>query len=344
MIAKYHGFIDLCNMNVTSLGTHTVLPTPQMLGYFLPDEYAQAPVPNFTVGVGGVGVTFGTEKVSMPSDKDIEKFFPPPIEQPPMLPPSQSGYTSGPIDPSLWNTVKAMTVEGTWGLGTGTKANVNGLAQATVSTLTLGFHEIGDVWEMNEFDLAVGGATATSFARGGYSIGFGAVGGHLGCVAGKVGQVARVYDLAGSVVEVGRGGIDMYNNGASPANVAQVIGNSLGVGANTFSKCFTTGTQVIAGQEFTEGGVFVQYVTMNIEDVQVGDLVYSYDTTTGEISLREVTATFERRSDHLNYLTIIDGDGKEQTLETTDGHPFWVVTNNPDQDRAARDYVFENGL
>ena len=27
----------------------------------------------------------------------------------------------------------------------------------------------------------------------------------------------------------------------------------------------------------------------------------------------------------------------------TDGHPFWVVTNDPDMNRAARDYVFENG-
>jgi len=68
-----------------------------------------------------------------------------------------------------------------------------------------------------------------------------------------------------------------------------------------------------------------------------------YDTTTGEVSQRQVTATFERRSDHLNYLTIIDATGKEQTLETTDGHPFWVVTDTPDLNRAARDTVLENG-
>jgi len=59
--------------------------------------------------------------------------------------------------------------------------------------------------------------------------------------------------------------------------------------------------------------------------------------------LVEVTDTFVRTSDHINYLTIIDEQGHEQTIETTDGHPFWVVTDNPDLNRAARDYVFENG-
>ena len=83
---------------------------------------------------------------------------------------------------------------------------------------------------------------------------------------------------------------------------------------------------------------------MNIEDVQVGDLVYSYNTATGEVGLREVTDTFVRESDHINYLTIVDENGNEQTIETTDGHPFWVVTNDPDLSRAARDYVFENGV
>jgi hypothetical protein len=33
-----------------------------------------------------------------------------------------------------------------------------------------------------------------------------------------------------------------------------------------------------------------------------------------------------------------------QVLETTDGHPFWVVTDDPDLERAARDVVDENGV
>ena len=41
--------------------------------------------------------------------------------------------------------------------------------------------------------------------------------------------------------------------------------------------CFTEGTQIVVGTEYDDDGVFVQYVTVNIEDIKVGDLVYSYD-------------------------------------------------------------------
>ena len=103
-------------------------------------------------------------------------------------------------------------------------------------------------------------------------------------------------------------------------------------------------TQAIVDQKLTENGVFMQYVTMNIEDVKVGDLVYSYNTLTGEVELAQVTTTFALRSNHLNYLTIIDAAGKEQVIESTDGHPFWVVTDNPDLSRAARSVIEENGV
>jgi len=75
----------------------------------------------------------------------------------------------------------------------------------------------------------------------------------------------------------------------------------------------------------------------------VGDLVYSYDTITGEVSQQEVTAVFVLESDHINYLTILDEQGREQVIETTDSHPFWVVTDKPDLSRAAREFVLENG-
>ena len=125
--------------------------------------------------------------------------------------------------------------------------------------------------------------------------------------------------------------------------VSNLVGNGLGLAGNTIQKCFTEGTQIVVGAEYDDAGVFVQYVTVNIEDIKVGDLVYSYDTATGEVSQKEVTATFVRESDHINYLTIVVENGNEQVIETTDGHPFWVVTNDPDLSRAARDYVFENG-
>ena len=51
-----------------------------------------------------------------------------------------------------------------------------------------------------------------------------------------------------------------------------------------------------------------------------------------------------RTVDHLNYLTVIDEHGNEQVIETTDSHPFWVVTDDPDLERAARSTVDENGM
>ena len=76
----------------------------------------------------------------------------------------------------------------------------------------------------------------------------------------------------------------------------------------------------------------------------VGDYVYSYDTLTGEVTSKEVTTVFVRESDHINYLTFIDENGNEQVIESTDVHPFWVVTDEPDLERAARSVVDENGV
>jgi hypothetical protein len=94
--------------------------------------------------------------------------------------------------------------------------------------------------------------------------------------------------------------------------------------------------------ENENGSLTTVYSTVNIEDIQVGDLVYSYDTITGEVSQKEVTDVFVRTSNHINYLTIIDENGNEQTIETTDSHPFWVVTDDPDLSRTANETVDEN--
>jgi hypothetical protein len=87
----------------------------------------------------------------------------------------------------------------------------------------------------------------------------------------------------------------------------------------------------------------VFYVTTNIENIKVGDYVLAQDVETGEVSLKEVTDTFVRTSDHIRYLTTIDEEGDEQVIETTDSHPVWVVTDSPDLSKAAQDVVVENG-
>ena len=107
--------------------------------------------------------------------------------------------------------------------------------------------------------------------------------------------------------------------------------------------CFTEGTQIVVGLGLAEDGT-VLYDTKSIEDIEVGDLVYSYNTITGEYEYSEVTSTMALTSKHVCCLTIEDENGNEQTIETTDAHPFWVVSDEPDLSRAAGEYVNENGV
>ena len=107
--------------------------------------------------------------------------------------------------------------------------------------------------------------------------------------------------------------------------------------------CFTAGTQIVVGMGLAEDGT-VLYDMKSIEDIEVGDLVYSYNTITGEYEYSEVTSTMSLMSKHVCYLTIEDEQGNEQTIETTDSHPFWVVSDEPDLSRAAGEYVNENGV
>jgi hypothetical protein len=86
-----------------------------------------------------------------------------------------------------------------------------------------------------------------------------------------------------------------------------------------------------------------RYVTKNIEDIQVGDEVYAFDVETGETVKRRVTNVLQRTSDHLRYLTVYDSN-ETQVFETTDSHPFWVVTDTPDLSRAAEENVTDNGV
>ena len=165
----------------------------------------------------------------------------------------------------------------------------------------------------------------------------------VGCKIGSAIQAAPHAVVAALSYEQGKEQLKEGNYlGAMMSFVS--MGSSLYRAKNVGTYCFTEGTQVVVGMEYDPDGNFVQYVTVNIEDVQVGDLVYSYDTATGEVSQKAVVSTSALRSDHINKLTIIDENGIEQVLETTDTHPFWVVTDEPDLEREARDYVFENDL
>lgn len=73
-------------------------------------------------------------------------------------------------------------------------------------------------------------------------------------------------------------------------------------------KCFVAGTLI-----HTQMGL------IPIENLSVGDSVWSYDVLTGEVALKPIASYFVRTSDHLRVI-VIDND----TIFTTDEHPFFV--------------------
>ena len=215
------------------------------------------------------------------------------------------------------------------GLVTGAKANVNGLSSAVVSTVTIGIVDKVEPWPVNELDRAYGYDAAFAIANASGNILVGVASGGTSCLMAKSGSAAvkgvgygiRGMDAGGNLVGAAKNSYDIYENGPSISNVVGIAGNGLGLAGNIKQACFTEGTQIVVGAEYDDDGNFVSYVTVNIEDVKVGDLVYSYDTATGEVSQKAVTDTFVRSSDHINYLTIVDETGNEQVIETTDGLP-----------------------
>ncbi|WP_103071753.1 polymorphic toxin-type HINT domain-containing protein [Aquimarina sediminis] len=74
--------------------------------------------------------------------------------------------------------------------------------------------------------------------------------------------------------------------------------------------CFTEGTKIAVPQGHK-----------NIEDIQVGDLVWAYNEQTGKSDLKKVVHTIEQQVDATIQLTL----GKE-TIETTAEHPFYTQT------------------
>jgi hypothetical protein len=64
---------------------------------------------------------------------------------------------------------------------------------------------------------------------------------------------------------------------------------------------------------------------MPIEDVQVGDLVWSRNETTGETQLREVVQVFETADQAIYEVDVETASGEVETLGTTAEHPFWVA-------------------
>jgi len=75
------------------------------------------------------------------------------------------------------------------------------------------------------------------------------------------------------------------------------------------SNCFTAGTLIKA----KDGEI-------PIEDIKVGDYVYSEKAETGEKGYKEVLNVFVHETNE-----IIELQAGSESIETTEGHPFWVL-------------------
>jgi len=62
-----------------------------------------------------------------------------------------------------------------------------------------------------------------------------------------------------------------------------------------------------------------------IETVQVGDLVWAKDQASGITALKPITELFVTQAKPLYALTTQAADGKLETVEVTDNHPYWVM-------------------
>ena len=82
-----------------------------------------------------------------------------------------------------------------------------------------------------------------------------------------------------------------------------------GIADTAVGVCFVAGTSVLTATR-----------KVAIEDIKVGDSVYSEDPKTGQVALKKVVKTFVHESNELVHIKV-DGN----TITSTSEHPYWVV-------------------
>jgi hypothetical protein len=66
------------------------------------------------------------------------------------------------------------------------------------------------------------------------------------------------------------------------------------------------------------------FQTKPIDQVEVGDWVWTQSAIDGDIALKQVARKFVHSANHLRVLVIVSEDGRKSRLKTTDNHPFFV--------------------
>ena len=219
--------------------------------------------------------------------------------------------------------------------------------------------ENGDVITQIGFGAAKVSATATqtlaTMGAGGYIAGT-----RAGVAAtNALSKLPCAVKTTGQVGGIAIGGVGTYYSGQAAYEAAQEgdYANMISHGTNALAgaiftaqsaknfgrSCFTEGTQVVVGMEQIEdeyGNLTTVYTTANIEDIQVGDLVLSYDLLTQEWASMPVVRTFEH--DYVGGIVTLEING--ELIEATGNHPFWVVSGDDLESRPMVNLVDDHGM
>jgi hypothetical protein len=143
--------------------------------------------------------------------------------------------------PTTLDYAGAYTIGAAQGVKTGSKAIVNATASGVVQVGTIGYVNNVEVWARNASDTGYDGSymAANVGVQSLMGVGTGALG-----AAGRVGKVVNAMNFASDAAGVGRGVVDMTQNGLTWQNGLQVVGGGLGVagGAKAFKQ---TATEVV---------------------------------------------------------------------------------------------------
>ena len=131
---------------------------------------------------------------------------------------------------------------------------------------------------------------------------------NFSCMLTSLGPIGYVLMGIAAIV-VGLVAVQNFAEGNTGMGIAQVI-NLVSIVFSMFNPtCFTGDTEV-----YTSDGLVC------IEDVEVGDSVWAYNSETGETELKEVLNVWVKETDEILHVSASDGE----TIDTTTNHPFYV--------------------
>lgn len=115
--------------------------------------------------------------------------------------------------------------------------------------------------------------------------------------------------MGAAALVVGLVAVSNFADGNTGMGIAQVV-NLVSIVFSMFNPtCFTGDTEVYADDGF-----------VCIEDIEVGDEIWAYNSETGETELKEVLNVWVKETDEIIHVSTADGE----TIDTTTNHPFYV--------------------